>query len=534
MGKALSPDLRGLVAVCCTLLSGLVLAIDPSRNLNVSRSDVPSGDQRIALVIGNSNYKISPLVNPVNDARAISAKLRTLGFTVIERQNLTFKQIGLTMREFRSKLMPGAVALFFYAGHGLQVKGSNYLPVVDADIASEDDVSLQSLEVGKVLELMDEAKTRLNLVFLDACRNNPYTRSFRSAADGLAKVNAPSGTLISFATRPGSVAADGSGRNGLYTEHLLAAMDIRDQPIELALKRVVTGVKAASKGQQEPWMEGSIEGDFCFGGCMGGGVPSIPIAVPLDTGAIELAFWDSIKSSTDSDDFQAYLDKYPNGQFVTLAERRVKKKPAKPAASAATVMPLGSIIKDCAYCPEMIAIPGRNYEMGKHEVTQAQWQAVMGNNPSAFEGANQPVEKVSWNDIQKYLTKLNQKTGKQYRLPTEAEWEYACYGGSQTEYCGSGNFDAVAWYKGNSDGRTHPVGQKQANGYGLHDMSGNVWEWMENKYDDDHDWRVLRGGSWYDNSQDVRAASRLRSDAGGRGFIQWDTNFGFRLARTLP
>ena len=250
------------------LVLGLSLAAhaaDPKRNLAVAKTAAPATEARVALVIGNSSYRSAPLANPVNDARAISAKLRKLGFQVIERENLRQKQVGAVLREFRSKLKPGGVALFFYAGHGLQVKGVNYLPVVDADIASEEDVPTQSLDANKVLELMDEAKTRLNLVFMDACRNNPYARSFRSAADGLAKVNAPSGTIISFATRPGSVAADaGTGRNGLYTEHLLAAMDLPDTAIEQALKRVVSGVKRASKGRQEPWMEGSIEGDFYF------------------------------------------------------------------------------------------------------------------------------------------------------------------------------------------------------------------------------------------------------------------------------
>ena len=181
--------------------------------------------------------------------------------------------------------------------------------------------------------------------------------------------------------------------------------------------------------------------------------------------------------------------------------------------------------------PAMIAIPGKNYEIGKYEVTQKEWQAVMGNNPSGFSscGGNCPVEQVSWNDIQEYLTKLNQKTGKQYRLPSEAEWEYACYGGSQSEYCGGGNIDAVAWYVGNSGGKTHPVGQKQANGYGLYDMSGNVFEWMEECWEGDCTKRVLRGGSWYVSAQYVRAARRGRGEPAERY-----SSFGFRLARTLP
>ena len=125
--------------------------------------------------------------------------------------------MGKALRRFRERIQPGAVAIFFYAGHGLQLKGVNYLPTVDNEISGEDDVSVQSLDVNKIFALMEEAKSRLNLVFLDACRNNPYTRSFRSMEGGLAKVTTPSGTLISFATRPGSVASDGNGRNGLYT-----------------------------------------------------------------------------------------------------------------------------------------------------------------------------------------------------------------------------------------------------------------------------------------------------------------------------
>ena len=147
---------------------------------------------QVALVIGNSSYRTIPLPNPVNDARDISAKLRKLGFTVIERENITSKQVGSTLREFRSRLKPGSVALFFYAGHGLQLKGSNYLPVVDAEIVGEEDVPIQSINVSQVLNIMEDAKTRLNLVFLDACRNNPFGRRFRSPSGGLAKVDAPS------------------------------------------------------------------------------------------------------------------------------------------------------------------------------------------------------------------------------------------------------------------------------------------------------------------------------------------------------
>ena len=249
-------------------------------------------ESRVALVIGNGTYKTSPLKNPVNDAKDMAIKLRGLGFVVIERSNLGIRQIGSTLREFRSKLAPGGVALVYYAGHGLQIKGENYLPAVDADIASEEDVPNQSLAIRQIMDVLSDAKTRLNLVFLDACRNNPYSRSFRSAGEGLSRVTAPSGTLISFATRPGSVAADGDGRNGLYTGALLQQMGNTGQPIEQVLKRVVTSVKTSSKNRQEPWMEGSIEGEFCFGDCSVSG--SASTAVSNDR-----ALWESVKDSRD-------------------------------------------------------------------------------------------------------------------------------------------------------------------------------------------------------------------------------------------
>ena len=287
-----------------------------------------AGD-RVALVIGNGKYASSPLVNPVNDAREMAQSLREMGFTVIERQDLTAKQIPATLREFRSSLAPGGVALFFYAGHGLQIKGVNYLPAVDAEINSEDDVPMQSIDVNRVLDILGESKTRLNLLFLDACRNNPYARSMRSGASGLAKVDAPSGTLISFATRPGSTASDGTGGHGAYTEQLLTQMREPNVPVEQVLKRVGAGVKRATRGAQEPWMEGSIEGDFYFRG------GAAPVASgPVDPLAIELAYWDSVKSSANARDYQAYLDRYPQGQFAGLARERAMSPPA-PAADRA-------------------------------------------------------------------------------------------------------------------------------------------------------------------------------------------------------
>lgn len=183
------------------------------------------------------------------------------------------------------------------------------------------------------------------------------------------------------------------------------------------------------------------------------------------------------------------------------------------------------------YEPEMIAIPNQSYEMGKYEITQGQWKAVMGNNPSHFKdcGDTCPVENVSWNDIQVFIQQLNAKTNKSYRLPMEAEWQAACLAGNQTEYCGGSDVNTVAWHNGNSGNTTNPVGQKSPNAYGLYDMSGNVAEWMQDKFDNKHDLLVMRGGSWFFDPKYARAVDRFNNFPA----ILNDDN-GFRLARTLP
>jgi formylglycine-generating enzyme required for sulfatase activity len=223
-------------------------------------------------------------------------------------------------------------------------------------------------------------------------------------------------------------------------------------------------------------------------------------------------------------------DRLNSGDCAIISSERVLcvKREAQEQAAAAERQR-----REAGNGPAMIRIPGKNYEMGKFDVTQKEWRDIMGSSPSHFSscGDTCPVESVSWNDVHEFIQKLNAKTGKQYRLPIEEEWEYACYGGNKTEYCGSNDIDSVAWYHDNSNSTTHPVGQKQANGYGLYDMSGNVWQWMENLYDGSHpDYgRAQRGGPWGGNTNFLRATSRTTIDPDNRFFA-----YGFRLARTLP
>jgi hypothetical protein len=239
-------------------------------------------EQRVALVIGNAAYKSAPLRNPLNDSRAMQASLRELGFQVIAVENGTRKAMQQALRQFRDKLTETTVGLFYYSGHGMQVRGINYLVPVDAEIRSEAEVEEEAVSLNGLLARLDEARNRLNLVILDACRDNPFERSFRSGSRGLGQVDAPSGTLIAYATAPGRTAADGSGTNGLYTSALLKAMREPGLQVEEVFKRVRAEVQTASKREQVPWEASSLTGNFQF---RPGGVIADAAAAPATVAA---------------------------------------------------------------------------------------------------------------------------------------------------------------------------------------------------------------------------------------------------------
>ena len=408
--------------------------------------------------------------------------------------------------------------------------------------------------VSSVLRKMESAGNRLNIIILDACRDNPFGRSFRSSNMGLAKMDAPTGSILAYATAPGSVAADGTDRNGLYTSKMLIHMNTPGLKIEEVFKRVRIDVVNASGNRQTPWESSSLMGDFYFNTKRGIVVEKRPI---LELGK-------------------------PTQETPTLAMG--KKPPAAPRRSVTNSLGMEFLyIKPGTFMMGSPSNePGRNdneiqhqvtltkgFYMQTTEVTQGQWQAIMGSNPSYFKncGNDCPVEQTSWNDVQEFVRKLNQREeGDTYRLPTEAEWEYAARAGSTTAFasgditetdCGyDANLDAMGWYCGNSDvsysgcednsewggskcAGTHPVVQKQPNGWGLYDMHGNVWEWCQDGYRDytsdtvtdptgpsSGSFRVLRGGSYFSNAWVCRSAHRSRYNLGGRR-----SYLGFRLVR---
>src|SRR5581483_2581752 len=178
-------------------------------------------EKRVALVIGNAAYRKSALRNPAHDAEDVAQTLKGLGFTVIRAQDADLKRMKQAIEEFASQMVEGAVALFYYAGHGVQVKGENYLIPIDADIKAENEVSYAAINANEILAKFETARTAVGIVILDACRDNPFSRSFRSQQKGLASIDAPKGVLIAYATAPGKTALDGTDRNGIYTSYLL-------------------------------------------------------------------------------------------------------------------------------------------------------------------------------------------------------------------------------------------------------------------------------------------------------------------------
>ena len=604
----------------------------------VAQAAVPG--KRIALVIGNSRYATRALANAQHDAADVAARLHALGFDVVHLQDLDQAGMRRAVREFQLRTPGADVALFYFAGHGSQEHSRNYLWPIGAQPREIDDAEDELLPLNRVLDAM-EGRARTSIVILDACRDAPLTGKARSnSRSSLAMDPQREGALIVYAAAPNKTASDGDGRNGVFTAAFLKALAGQDLSFNGVLRTTLEAMVADAKSKgQTPYVNGSelLRQRFRF-----------DVTVEPGPQLREGQFWDSIKTSGDIADFEAYVKRYPKGEFVDLAanairrlkeaqaqqqaqqvsqaqgererveearrrqeeqrqlterlraeqkareaaEARAKELERQAAANAAAARPApqstsvstptqspptlqpGQAFRDCpqAYCPEMVVIPAgrftmgsndyesekpphqvsvRSFALGKYEVTQGQWKAVMGNNPSRFDecGDKCPVENVSWDDIQQYLQKLNQMTGQQYRLPSEAEWEYAARAGSNTKYSwgddiGRNNANCGGCGSRWDNKSTAPVGSFDANSYGLHDMHGNVWEWVRDSYHSNYQgapadgsaWtsggdqgrRVVRGGSWIDSPNSARAAVR-----GSAAPVDRNLRIGFRVARTV-
>ena len=303
--------IQGVAALAPGLPLGSVFAASPD----------PS---RLALVIGNSTYRDTPLVNPVNDARAVAALLGQAGFTVSSQLNAqkvdmmsAIEKFAVDVRKSETKLV-----MFYYAGHGAQLDWRNYLLPVDAAADSAARLRQSCIDLNELIGQLGKSRDKTFVIMLDACRNNPFGDSYQPEQKGLSQFDAPVGSLLAYATSPGNVASDGAGQNGLYTENLVRELSVRGVRIEDALKRVRLNVRMASRGAQIPWETTSLEDDvFIFSD----GKKKLTEEEQEQLLEADLNEWARIKTSRNIDDWVNYLRNFPNGRFAEIAQTRLTR-----------------------------------------------------------------------------------------------------------------------------------------------------------------------------------------------------------------
>lgn len=277
----------------------------------------PSG-RRVALVIGNAAYADAPLKNPVNDAEDIAAALRGLGFNVTQLSNRNRSQFTAAIRDFGRNAAGAEAALFYYAGHGVQVRGRNFLLPVGQRFVEEGEVETDGVEVNSVLARLEDAGAKVSLIILDACRSNPLQRSGRGAVRGLARMEAPSGALVAFAAQPGAEAQDGNGRNGVFTQHLLQHIGTPGASVEQVFKRVRADVERDTARRQSPREESSLTADFYF-------VSPFGRTSPAEQQRLEDEGWARCRGAGNAAPCDDYLAAWPQGRFTAQARTRQRE-----------------------------------------------------------------------------------------------------------------------------------------------------------------------------------------------------------------
>ena len=510
----------------------------------VAESGQQASGRRLALVVGNDAYTDQTVLrNAVNDARSVAAALREVGFAVETAENVTRARFVESLGDFARGLRPDDVALFYFAGHGLQVDGVNYLIPTDYAGQTAADLRLSALRATDVEDLLGRA--RVAMLMLDACRNNPY-RGMRGG-DGLAPM-APRGTLIAYAAGAGELASDvaAGAANGLFTSKFIEALRVPGLEAYELFRRVRREVYAASNEEQRPAVYSDLDYPFVFR-------PGAPAATDVggadDESVVlrrqETVFWESIRDSRNPSDFEAYLGVFPNGTFSALAENRLAALRGNaaappsvallsdpPAVDPPRALEPGAVFRDCRECPDMVVQPGGVLALGRYEVTVGEYLAFASatgagerdcsgggswRDPGFPQTDRHPATCVSWYDAVAYASWLGRRTGARYRLPTAAEWERAAAGSRP------GCYEDATGRRG-----TCPVGSSGANAAGLSDMVGNLYEWTADCVAGDCGRRMLRGGSWDDYAAILRPGARSPYRAVFRVAL-----VGFRVARTL-
>jgi formylglycine-generating enzyme required for sulfatase activity len=518
---------------------------------------------RFALLIGNANYPDARLVQPPKNVRAIADELRRSSFDVDIRENLGRDDMVRAFDALKQKVKPGSTALVFFSGLGFQLNRQTFILPVNAQMSTEADIARQGISLEPLLDDLQNRGARVKLLIMDASRRNPYERRFRVAAVGLAPISAPTGTLIISAAAPGKVVED-EGPNSIFIGELSKEMRTPGLTAEEIFSRARIGVSRASNGEQVPWVTSSLAEEFYFiqqPSRVGlGGPVNVPPPVSTQPEPRMIAPQPAPPPAP--------------AQPGPVAQQREPVSPGRPDVAPAAPKP-GDVFRDCSECPEMVVVPPGEFEMGsselefekpvhrvsitkpfaigRREVTFEEWdQCVAAGNCFRPDDRGQgrgerPVTDVSWRDVQAFLGWLSQKTGKKYRLPSEAEWEYAARGGTKTTFwwgrdlgtrfancrdCGAG-----------SQPQAISTGTFAANPFGLFDTAGNAAEWVEDCWNDNYRgapnngsaWvngqcgmRGLRGGSFDSHARYVRSAARFRYDADVRYYAN-----GFRVARDL-
>jgi len=339
---------------------------------------------RTALVIGNSNYKTAPLQNPVNDARDMAKTLRSLNFDVIEKLNAGKRDMVLAIDKFYKRLKRADVGVFYFAGHGMQIHGVNYLIPVKAHVTSETDVQWEAVPAGKVLGKMYEAGNKLNIVILDACRDNPFKRSFRTENKGLAQMYAPKGTIIAYATSPGSVAADGRGRNGVYTKHLLKSLRSKGMTVYDVFRETGLGVMRETSEKQIPWISSTPVQRYYMAGRGSGGNDA-----------------ERRRLEQERREFEQAKAEFERRQKETQNQRiEVASVPQRPSSPRPTPSPSNAIKRDGIYVAYANGIV-------KDTNTGLEWKAG-------------PDEDTDWNEAKTWVKSLNLDGGG-WRMPSTDE-----------------------------------------------------------------------------------------------------------------